>query len=266
MGAVLLTSTLATPAAFASPGAATSATPATSARTGVFVTTGAPLHTDDKATPLSAPDGTAQIWLDVESAAAGAAITAVQVRAGLGSWVDTTRAIIPFGSAARVEMAPGIVEARWQVTKSFRADVAVTFAATDGTVLGEQLLRDASFVAGNAPTWVTWAELVTPAPDDATADDSADGSANIAANAAVSGGADAQGSDAQGDAAANSTQSQASLSKTGSNSPIWAWVAGLVAVVGGAAVAGVGMYRRAYRRGDGLNGPTASAPTEGGDQ
>lgn len=114
-----------------------------------------PASTERAAAGLVAPAESAQVWVDVEGAAARTGVTAIAVRAGDKLWALTDATATPLGFSGARSVVPGVIDVRFTVETDLTADIAVTFVDTDGRVLNEHLLRSAKLAQGSS----TWADV-----------------------------------------------------------------------------------------------------------
>lgn len=136
---------------------------------------------------LTAPDGTAEIWVDVEGEAAATAVTDLSSASAGGPWEDRPAVETPFGASAAFAGAPGAHDLRLRLeptlAASFTADIAVTYADATGAILSETAVRDARITPGfaDADGWIDWAAIVEATEDagdggdPGTPDDGSDG-------------------------------------------------------------------------------------------
>lgn len=167
----------------------------------------------------AAPAAATQLWVDVEGGEPAHAVAIISARQG-ATWRDAAAKATPFGASARFEVAPGSVDVRLRITKSFDADLAVTFVDGSGKVLSEHLLRDRHFSLDSASDgWLSLSEAVTPAPVPS-------GSATAAPQASDPAAQGLQG-------AANGTKP---LASTGSTATLVMTAGAVLALAGAAAV------------------------------
>lgn len=201
-----------------------------------------PSLTAETPATLTAPSGTAEIWLDVEGSQASEAISELS-SSSAGAWTDRTATATPFGSSAafpgtagphdvRLRLAPGF-------SAPFTADIAITYADQSGAILTETTVRDASITPGRADSdgWIDWAAIV-----DASRDGTDDGS---------------QDRDDQTPSSADrASAAHGPLTETGGSSSWWIAAAAAGALALGSAAIVTARRRRSRNEGD------AAPPTD----
>lgn len=144
------------------------------------------------ADPLpTAPAGTTEIWVDVESHAARTALVAVGLSQDGTTWTNHPPVGHTFGATVAFAGAPGQVDLRLRATTSFASDIAVTYIDEQGAELGATLLRAVTIAATpGQDSWISWSDLAEHSgsipgadPEDGRSDPPADGSSTGPASA-----------------------------------------------------------------------------------
>ncbi|MBL3700907.1 hypothetical protein EV139_0606 [Leucobacter luti] len=188
--------------------------------------------------PVTAPADTAEVWLDLEGDAAAAAAVTLSVQQGAG-WLDAAAARTPAGIGASFPASAGALDARFTTDRAVTADLAITFAAADGTIIEDAVHRAVRLDPADAGMdgWITLETVLGGGSDGGT-----DGSSEGGSDGASDGGSGTD-SDTDSGTAAPAATNGGTLSQTGGAAPV-ALIVGALALFGAGAALAISARRR----------------------